>query len=116
MARRCQVSGKATRAGNNVSHSNRHTRRVFKPNLVVRKIFLADENRWVKLKLSARMLRTLNKRGVKSLMKQYGQDLSVLKIKKQATGKADKAPQKAAKKPEAAAPQTPQEAPAAPAE
>ena len=81
MARRCQVSGKQTSAGNNVSHSHRKTRRVFKPNLVVRKVFLADENRWVKLKLSTRMLRTLNKRGVKSLMKQYGTDLSVLKVK-----------------------------------
>ncbi len=48
-------------------------------NLVSKKVYLADENRWVQLKMSARMLKTLNKRGVKSLMKKYGQDLSALK-------------------------------------
>lgn len=79
MARRCQISGKQTASGNNVSHSHRKTRRKFKVNLVTKKVYLADENRWVRLKLSARMLKTLNNRGVKSLMKKYGQDLSVLK-------------------------------------
>lgn len=78
MARRCQISGKETRAGNNVSHSHRKTRRTFKPNLVVRSIYIEDENRWVKLKISMRMLRALNKRGVKSLMKKHGQDLRQL--------------------------------------
>lgn len=78
MARRCQISGKETRAGNTVSHSHRKTRRTFKPNLVVRSIYIEDENRWVKLKISMRMLRSLNKRGVKSLMKKYGQDLRQL--------------------------------------
>ena len=82
MARRCQISGKQTSAGNTISHSHRKSRRVFKPNLVVRKVFLADENRWVKLKMSTRMLRTLDKVGVKTLMKKYGQSLSVLKEKK----------------------------------
>lgn len=47
-------------------------------NLVERRVFLADENRWVRLKMSTRMLRTLNKMGVKSLIKKYGQDTAVL--------------------------------------
>ena len=79
MARRCQISGKETRAGNNISHSHRKTRRNFKVNIVVRKVYLEDENRWVKLKLSTRMLRSLKNRGVKSLMKKYGQDLAQLR-------------------------------------
>jgi ribosomal protein L28 len=79
MSRTCQISGKSTASGNSVSHSHRKTRRKFKVNLVSKKVFLADENRWVQLKMSARMLKTLNKRGVKSLIKKYGQDLSVLK-------------------------------------
>ncbi|MCB1327198.1 MAG: 50S ribosomal protein L28 [Spirochaetales bacterium] len=78
MSRRCQISGKQTASGNSISHSHRKTRRKFRVNLVSKKVFLPDENRWVRLRISARMLRTLNKRGVKSLMKQYGQDLSQL--------------------------------------
>ena len=79
MARRCQISGKSTASGNNISHSHRKTRRKFKPNLVTKNVYLEDENRWVRLKMSARMLKTLNKRGVKSLLKKFGQDMSVLK-------------------------------------
>lgn len=79
MARECQISGKRTGSGNSVSHSHVKTKRKFKVNLITRKIFLPDENRWVELRISARMLKTLNKRGVKSLMKKYGQDLAVLK-------------------------------------
>lgn len=79
MARRCQISGKQTQTGNNVSHSNRKSRRKYKINLVTKRVYLPDENRYVRLKMSTRMLRTLNKVGVKTLMKKYGQDLAVLK-------------------------------------
>lgn len=79
MARQCQISGKRTDFGNTISHSHRKTRRKFKVNLVSRKVFIADENRYVRLKISTRMLKTLNKSGVKTLIKKYGQDLSVLK-------------------------------------
>ncbi|MCB1174998.1 MAG: 50S ribosomal protein L28 [Leptospiraceae bacterium] len=78
MSRVCQISGKRTASGNTVSHSHRKTRRKFKINLVSKRVFLEDENRWVRLRMSARMLKTLNKRGVKSLMKKNGQDLKVL--------------------------------------
>lgn len=79
MARRCEISGKSTGYGNQVSHSHRKTRRPFKINLVERRVFIADENRWVRIRMSTRMLKTLNKIGVKSLMKKYGQDLRILK-------------------------------------
>ena len=82
MSRRCQISGKQTSAGNSVSHSHKKTRRKFKINLISKKVFIADENRHVKLKMSARMLKTLNNKGVKSLMKKYGQDLTALREKK----------------------------------
>ncbi|MCB1306791.1 MAG: 50S ribosomal protein L28 [Leptospiraceae bacterium] len=78
MARRCQISGKQTASGNNISHSHVKTRRKFKVNLVSKRVYLPDENRWVRLRISARMLKTLNKKGVKSLMKKYGQDLRQL--------------------------------------
>jgi len=79
MARKCDISGKKTSAGITISHSHIRTKRTFKVNLVTKKVYLPDENRWVTLRISARMLKTLNKRGVKSLMKAYGQDLSILK-------------------------------------
>ena len=82
MARRCQISGKQTASGNTISHSHIKTKRKFKINLVSKKVYLPHENRWVRLRLSTRMLRTLNHRGVQSLMKSYGQDLRPLKLSK----------------------------------
>ncbi len=79
MSRKCDISGKKTSVGNLVSHSNRKTKRKFKVNLFKKKIYLPDENRYVTLKISARMLKSLKKRGVKSLMKKYKQDLAILK-------------------------------------
>lgn len=72
MARRCQISGKGTRTGNNVSHSHHKTKRKFKANVHTKRIYLEDEKRWVKLNVSTRMLRTLNKKGFASLVKDMG--------------------------------------------
>ena len=81
MARKCDISGKRTQVGNTTSHSHIRTKRKFKVNLFKKKVYLPDENRYVTLKISARMLKALNKNGVKALMKKYGQDLSILKKK-----------------------------------
>jgi large subunit ribosomal protein L28 len=58
--------------GNNVSHSQRKTRRVQRPNLVTKKIFVPELNRTITLKISARTLRTMNKKGVYQVLKDYG--------------------------------------------
>jgi len=50
--------------GNNVSHSNRKTKRVFKPNIFVKKFYLAEEDVWINLKVSAAGLRTITKIGI----------------------------------------------------
>ncbi len=65
--------------GNSVSHSHRATRRKFQVNLVSKRVYLPDENRYVRLRISTRMLRSLNKKGAKSLMRKYGQDLRQLR-------------------------------------
>ncbi len=78
MPRICQISGKKTAHGNTVSHSHIKTKRTFKVNLIRKKIYIPHENRWVSLRISTRMLRTLNKKGLTSLIKKYGQDLKVL--------------------------------------
>lgn len=54
--------------GNNVSHSKRRTKRRFYPNLFDKKFFLSEENRWVKLRVSAAGIRTINKKGLKSAL------------------------------------------------
>ena len=72
MARRCQVTGKRRLVGNNVSHSNRKTKRVQHPNLVTKRIYIPEENRTVTLKMSARALRTMNKKGVYAFLKEMG--------------------------------------------
>jgi large subunit ribosomal protein L28 len=64
MARMCQVTGKKTITGNNVSHAHNKTRRVFKPNLHYRKFWVASENRWVRMRVSSHGLRTIDKRGI----------------------------------------------------
>lgn len=76
MARQCEVTGRKTVFGNKVSHSNRKTRRKFKLNLVTKRVYIADENRFVKMTLSTRALRTLRKKGLKSLMAEHGQKLA----------------------------------------
>ena len=78
MGRNCQVTGRGTASGNNVSHSHKKTRRKFKLNLVKKRVFIPGENRWVTLKLSTRALRTLRKKGLKSLMQEHGQDFQKL--------------------------------------
>ena len=69
MPRICQISGKKTAHGNTVSHSHIKTKRTFKVNLIRKKIYIPHENRWVSLRISTRMLRTLNKKGLTTLIK-----------------------------------------------
>lgn len=70
MARVCQVTGKTPIGGNKVSHSNIKTKRRFLPNLQTKRFFLAEENKWVTLKLSADGIRTINKRGLLTVVKE----------------------------------------------
>ena len=64
MSRVCQITGKKAMVGNNVSHSNIKTKRVFKPNLHTKKFFVPELNDWVVLKVSAKAMRTMSKNGV----------------------------------------------------
>ena len=68
MARVCQVTGKKPANGNHVSHANNKTRRRFLPNLHERRFWVASENRWIKLRVSAHALRTIDKNGIDSVL------------------------------------------------
>jgi len=69
MARVCQVTGKRPMTGNKDSHSNIKTKRRFLPNLQTKKFFLAEEDKWITLKLSSDAIRTINKNGLYSVVK-----------------------------------------------
>jgi large subunit ribosomal protein L28 len=64
MAKVWQVTGKRPMSGNNVSHANNRTRRRFYPNLHTHGFWVENENGFVKLKLSARGLRVIDKKGI----------------------------------------------------
>ena len=68
MARVCQITGKQTVRGNNVSHAHNKTRRSFLPNLHYRRFWVESENRWVKLRVSSKGLRILDKKGIDTVL------------------------------------------------
>lgn len=70
MARVCQVTGKKPIVGNKVSHSNIKTKRRFLPNLQTKRFFFVEEDRWITLKVSSEAIRTINKNGLASVIKE----------------------------------------------
>jgi large subunit ribosomal protein L28 len=70
MSRVCQLTGKSVMVGNNVSHSNRKTKRKFLPNLLVKKFYIPEEDITISLKISASALRTVNKKGISACIKE----------------------------------------------
>lgn len=80
MARVCELTGKRTISGNNVSHSNRKTRRKFYPNLQEKRFFIPEENRWVTLKVSTSAIRTINKKGIGAYLKELRQEGKIVHI------------------------------------
>lgn len=69
MARVCEVTGKRTITGNHVSKSNNKVKRKFYPNLQKKRFYLAEEDRWIELKVSAAGMRNISKRGLYSVVK-----------------------------------------------
>jgi len=69
MSRVCQVTGRRPQAGNNVSHANNKTRRRFCPNLQEHRFWVDSENRFIKLRVSARGIRTIDKIGIEAVLK-----------------------------------------------
>jgi len=70
MAKICDVSGKKRLVGNNVSFSNKKTKRTFDLNLQKRKFFIPEENRWVSLKVTTSVIKTINKKGISAVIKE----------------------------------------------
>lgn len=70
MARVCQVTGRKPVTGHKVSFSNKKAKRRFLPNLQTKRFFLVEEDRWVTIKLTADSVRTINKNGLYSVVKE----------------------------------------------
>jgi len=68
MSRICQVTGKRPSVGNNVSHAKNRTKRRFLPNLQMRRFWVQSEKRWVKLKVSTRGIKVIDKVGIERVL------------------------------------------------
>ena len=68
MSRVCQVTGKKPMSGNNVSHAHNKTRRRFLPNLHTHRFWVESENRFVKLRVSSKGMRIIDKHGIDQVL------------------------------------------------
>ena len=68
MSRVCQVTGKRPMAGNNVSHAHNKTKRRFLPNLQSRRFWIESQNRWVRLLVSKKGVRIIDKKGIENVL------------------------------------------------
>ncbi len=75
MAQKCMITGKAPLTGNHVSHANNKVKRRQNPNLHWKRIFIPELNRTVRLRISTRALRTINKKGLLAFLKDNGLSL-----------------------------------------
>ena len=76
MSRKCKITGKGPMAGNNVSHAHNKTRRVQNPNLQWKRIYVPELDRTIRVRLSTRALRTIDKKGLMSYLRARGLKLN----------------------------------------
>jgi len=69
MSKICQITGKRVMFGNNVSKSINKTRRRFDINLVKKRFFIPEQNKWVTLKVTTSVLKTINKKGISEVLR-----------------------------------------------
>jgi large subunit ribosomal protein L28 len=70
MSRVCELTGKRAMVGNNVSHAMNKTKRKFNINLLKKRFYIPEEDRWVTLKVSTSALKNINKKGISAVMKE----------------------------------------------
>ena len=78
MAKVCQVTGKKAMTGNSVSHSNHRTKRKFYSNLHRRRFYIPEEGNWITLLVSAKAIRTINKKGISAVIKEARKNNNIL--------------------------------------
>jgi large subunit ribosomal protein L28 len=70
MSRVCELTGKKAMVGNNVSHALNRTKRKFNVNLVKKRFYLPEEDKWITLRVSTRALKNINKKGIEAVIKE----------------------------------------------
>ena len=70
MSRVCALTGKKAMVGNNVSHAMNKTKRKFSVNLVKKRFYLPEEDRWITLRVAASTIKTINKNGLAAVLKE----------------------------------------------
>jgi len=70
MSRVCELTGKKAMMGNNVSHAMNRTRRKFNANLVKKRFYIPEEDKWMTLKVSTSALKNINKKGITAVLKE----------------------------------------------
>lgn len=70
MSKVCQISGKKVMFGNNVSKALNRTRRRFDANIIRKRFFVPEEDKWVTLNVSTAILKTINKKGISAVLKE----------------------------------------------
>ncbi|MCP9201050.1 50S ribosomal protein L28 [Gramella sp. BOM4] len=73
MSRVCELTGKRAMVGNNVSHAMNKTKRKFNANLVKKRFYIPEEDRWITLKVSTSALKDINKKGISAVIKEARQ-------------------------------------------
>ena len=73
MSRVCELTGKKAMCGNNVSHAMNKTRRRFNVNLLKKRFYLPEEDKWITIKVAASALKTINKKGITAVVKEARQ-------------------------------------------
>lgn len=73
MSRVCELTGKRAMVGNNVSHAMNKTKRKFNANLVKKRFFIPEEDRWITLKVCTSALKDINKKGISAVIKEAKQ-------------------------------------------
>ena len=70
MSRVCELTGKKAMVGNNVSHAMNKTKRTFGANLIKKRFYIPEEDKWVSLTISTATLKTINKKGISPVLKE----------------------------------------------
>ena len=70
MSRVCELTGKKAMVGNNVSHALNRTKRKFGANLIKKRFYIPEEDKWISLKISTSALKTINKIGIHAALKE----------------------------------------------
>lgn len=78
MSRKCSVSGKGAQKGHKVSHANNKSQKVTHANLHYRRLFDSETKKWVRVRVSSRVLRTIDRKGLSATLRDYGMKVADL--------------------------------------